>query len=72
MRLLAAASAGHVLFELDSPAIESTMNVYVNGEERMSGWHLDSEDNMLIFDESIPEAGDHVRLIYSGPADCDE
>jgi len=71
MSMLAAASVQQAAFGLDAPAAESTIKVYVDGDQRTSGWHYNENDNMVIFDTDIPEENDTVRVTYSGLAECD-
>ena len=69
--MLAAASVQVEAYELGATAAPSTIKVYVNGTERLSGWHYDSDDNTVVFDEGIPEEGDNVRVTYGGVTSCD-
>ena len=71
MAMLAAASVQQAAFELGAPAAESTIKVWVDGEERESGWHFNENDNMVIFDTDIPEENDRVRITYGGIAECE-
>jgi hypothetical protein len=71
LSMLAAASVQQAAFELDSPAAESTIKVYLDGDERTSGWHFDEGDNVVIFDTDIPEEGQNIRITYGGIADCE-
>ena len=71
MSMLAAASVQQAAFELGAPAAETTIKVYVDGTERESGWHFDEGDNMVIFDEDVPEENDRIRITYGGLAECE-
>lgn len=71
LSMLAAASVQMEAYELGATAAPSTIKVYVNGTERLSGWHYDSDDNTVVFDEGIPEEGDNVRVTYGGVTSCD-
>jgi len=71
LSMLAAASVQRDTFELDATAFASTVRVYVNGSERLSGWYFDEDDNTVVFEESIPGEGDEVRVIYGGVGFCD-
>lgn len=71
MSMLAAASVQQAAFELGAPAAESTIKVWVDGEERESGWHYDEGDNMVIFDSDVPEENDRIRITYGGLAECE-
>ncbi|MEC8192458.1 MAG: choice-of-anchor D domain-containing protein [Myxococcota bacterium] len=71
LSMLAAASVQMEAYELGATAAPSTIQVFVNGTERNSGWHYDADDNTVVFDEGIPTEGDHVRVTYGGVASCD-
>ena len=59
-------------FEFSEFVDETTLLVYVDGEERTSGWSYDSVDNALVFsDESAPGAGSIVEARYRTLPDCD-
>jgi hypothetical protein len=68
---LAAASVQVAAFELAATPAPSTIHVYVNGVERLTGWHYDEADNTVFFDEGIPDEGDTVRVTYGGFTVCD-
>jgi hypothetical protein len=71
LSMLAAASVQMAAYELAETAVESTIHVYVNGTEHLTGWHFDAADNTVIFDEGVPSEGDLVRVTYGGVTDCD-
>jgi hypothetical protein len=71
LSMLAAASVQVAAFELDATAAPTTIHVYVNETERLTGWHYDEPDNTVVFDEGIPEEGDTVRVTYGGLTVCD-
>ncbi len=71
LSMLAAASVQMAAYELGATAAEASIRVYVNGTERLTGWHYDSTDNTVVFDEGVPEEGDNVRVTYGGVANCD-
>jgi len=71
LSMLAAASVQMAAFELDATPAPTTIHVYVNGTERLSGWHYDAGDNTVVFDEGVPEEGDTVRVTYGGLTVCD-
>ena len=71
LAMLAAASVQVAAFELDATPAPSTIHVYVNGTERLTGWHFDAPDNTVLFDEGIPVEGDTVRVTYAGLTVCD-
>ena len=47
---------------VDRDSRSSTIRVWVNGTERLTGWHYDEDDNTVVFDEGIPEDNDVVRI----------
>ena len=71
LSMLAAASVQMAAYELAETAVESSIHVYVNGTEHLTGWHFDVADNTVIFDEGVPSEGDIVRVTYAGVTDCD-
>jgi hypothetical protein len=71
LSMLAAASVQVAAFELAATPAPSTIHVYVNGVERLTGWHYDEADNTVFFDEGIPDEGDTVRVTYGGFTVCD-
>jgi hypothetical protein len=68
---LAAASVQMAAFELSATPAPSTIRVWVNGTERLTGWRFDADDNTVIFDDGIPEDDDVVRVTYGGVTICD-
>ncbi len=71
LAMLAAASVQMAAFELSATPAPSSIRVWVNGTERLSGWHYDEDDNTVVFDEGIPEDDDVVRVTYGGISVCD-
>jgi len=71
LSMLAAASVQMAAYELGATPAESSIHVYVNGTERLTGWHYDGDDNTVVFDEGVPEEGDNVRVTYGGLTSCD-
>jgi len=71
LSMLAEASVQRDTFELDAMGFASTVQVYVNGSERFSGWYFDEDDNAVVFEESIPAEGDVVRVTYGSVGTCD-
>ena len=71
LAMLAAASVQMAAFELTATPAPSTIRVWVNGTERLTGWHYDEDDNTVVFDEGIPEDNDVVRINYGGMTVCD-
>ena len=58
-------------FELSLEAIESTLIVYVNGVQQLSGWYFDANTNSVIFDAAyVPQDGDVVQINYGYYGAC--
>jgi hypothetical protein len=68
---LASASISIDTFELSQEAAESTIEVYVNGSKRNSGWSYDQNTNEVIFSSNIPSEGDTVEITYNPLVNCD-
>ena len=68
---LAAASINQDTFELDNTPYEPSIEVFVNGSPRTSGWTYDATQNAVVFDDPVPEGGDTVLITYGGSVDCD-
>jgi hypothetical protein len=71
LQVLAEASVILDSYPLDNPAVEGSIEVYINGNAVTSGWHYDSTLNSVVFDSTPPEEGDHVRIVYSAMSQCD-
>jgi len=71
LQLLAEASVIMDSYPLDNPAVDGSIEVYVNGTEVPSGWHYDESLNSVVFDSNPPEEGDHIRIVYSAVSQCD-
>ena len=56
---------------LDNPAIESTIEVTVNGTINTSDWYFDVDMNAVVFETNIPVEGDHIDIKYGELAICD-
>lgn len=54
-------------FELEEEdPIESTIKVFINGQEVTEGWQYDSNDNVIRFDYShVPEPGQTISIEYA-------
>jgi len=54
-------------FELTEPdPMENTIEVYVNGQQALTGWSYDSTENWIEFDSgSEPEPGDTIEIKYA-------
>jgi len=58
-------------FELTELAIESTIEVYVNGVQQMTGWTYDVNDNSVDFDPLyVPADGDIIEIDYGYYGAC--
>jgi hypothetical protein len=55
------------VFALDKPdPIENTIEVYINGQQLLSGWSYEPGDNWVRFDPgSIPSGGQTVKIEYA-------
>ena len=55
------------VFSLDKPdPIEDTIEVYINGQQLLSGWSYIPSDNWVQFDaDSIPSGGQTVKIEYA-------
>ena len=71
LSMLAAASVQQSAFELTASPVVDSVRVYVNGNERLSGWYYDGPTNTVFFEEGIPDEGDIIRITYGGLAVCD-
>ena len=56
---------------LDNPAIESTIEVAVNGIPNINDWYFDMDMNAVVFETNIPVEGDHIDIKYGELASCD-
>ena len=71
LQLLAEASVIMDSYPLDNPAVNGSIEVYVNGTLVTTGWHFDQSLNSVIFDTNPPEEGDRIRIVYSASSQCD-
>ena len=69
LELLAEASVSQRRFELELPAIESSIAVEVNGTDR-SDWNYDAAANAVIILGSAPTSGDRVAIDYLSEEAC--
>ena len=56
---------------LDNPAIESTIEVTVNGIPNTNDWYFDVDMNAVVFETNIPVEGDLIDIKYGELAICD-
>jgi hypothetical protein len=71
LSMLAAASIQQAAYELSATPDPGSINVFVDGNERLTGWFFDGPTNTVQFEEGIPEEGSHVRITYGGLTICD-
>jgi hypothetical protein len=71
LSMLAAASVQQSAFELSATPVVDSVRVFVNGNERLSGWFFDGPTNTVYFESGIPDEGDRIRITYGGLAVCD-
>ncbi len=78
LALLAEASVISDAYPLEYPAIDSTIEVYVNGYLVDPGlapntiWTYDETLNSVVFENSPPGEGDTIRIVYSQISFCEE
>ena len=59
--------------ELSHPAVEASIEVFVDGTPLTSGWTFNDAENSIIFDGSaIPEVNQIIRVEYIILAECEE
>ena len=56
---------------LDNPAIESTIEVTVNGIPNTNNLYFDVDMNAVVFETNIPVEGDKIDVKYGELAICD-
>ncbi|MCB9743607.1 MAG: choice-of-anchor D domain-containing protein [Alphaproteobacteria bacterium] len=71
MSALAEASVDQDTFELTATPIDYTIEVFVNGAQRSSGWSYDPGSNSVVFNANVPQGGDSIRITYAGAVGCD-
>lgn len=72
LQLLAQASVIADKYDLDYPAVESTIQVFVNGYAVSSNWYYDTAQQAVFFDSDYaPQEGDNIRVTYATPASCE-
>jgi len=72
LELLAEASVIQNTYELSNTAIESTIEVLVNGGVvDPSSYSYDASSNSVVFNSDAPEEGDRITINYAAPATCD-
>ena len=69
--LAAAATALNTTFELDKAPLEETIEVQVDGNAQLVGWHYDEYSNAVIFDSTYaPLSGQLVEISYGYYGAC--
>jgi hypothetical protein len=71
LQLIAEASVIADKYDLDQPAVESTVEVYVNGYFVQGNWYYDSSQQAVFFDSNPPGEGDSIEIHYSAIAECE-
>lgn len=64
VELLVDTTVQYDTFELSSFPLVDTLEVFVNGDARSSGWSYNSRGNAIVFTEGIPVTGDKVEVFY--------
>ena len=71
MALIAEASVIVDRYDLDQPAVESTIEVTVNGSAVEGTWYYDAEQQAVIFADQPPGENDITNITYAALAECD-
>ena len=71
LALLAEASVISDRYDLDQPAVESTIEVYINGYLVQGNWYYDDVQQAVIFDTNPPGEGDSIEIVYAALAECE-
>ena len=71
MALIAEASVIVDRYDLDQPAVESTIEVMVNGQTVEGNWYYDAEQQAVIFNDQPPGENDITNITYAALAECD-
>lgn len=71
LALLAEASVIPDKYDLDQPAVASTVEVYINGYFVQGNWHYDEAQQAVFFDSNPPGEGDSIEIHYAGMAECE-
>ncbi len=72
LQLLAEASVITDRYNLDQPAVESSIEVYINGYFVQGNWHYDEAQQAVFFDSNPPGEGDTIEIRYSVLAECEQ
>lgn len=68
--LAAASLEGLMDFELGATPDASTIEVWVNGSQWLTGWHYDAATNSIVFDDDLEE-GATIGVEYGELVECD-
>ena len=71
LQLIAEASVVADKYDLDQPAVESTIEVYINGYLVQGNWHYDEAQQAVVFDSNPPGEGDMTEIHYAAMAECE-
>ena len=71
LQLLAEASVIPDRYDLDQAAVESTIEVYINGYLVQGNWHYDEVGQAVVFDANPPGEGDSIEIVYAALAECE-
>ena len=71
LQLLAEASVIPDRYDLDQAAVESTIEVYINGYFVQGNWHYDEAAQAVVFDSNPPGEGDSIEIVYAALAECE-
>ncbi len=71
LQLIAEASVIADKYDLDQPAVESSIEVYINGYFVQGNWYYDEAQQAVFFDSNPPGEGDTIEIRYSVLAECE-
>ena len=71
LALLAEASVIPDRYNLDQPAVASTIEVYINGYLVQNNWYYDDAQQAVVFDSNPPGEGDSIEIVYAALAECE-
>ncbi len=71
LQLIAQASVIADKYDLDQPAVASTVEVYINGYLVQGNWYYDEAQQAVVFDSNPPGEGDSIEITYAALAECE-
>ena len=71
LALLAEASVIPDRYNLDNPAVEATIEVYINGYLVQGNWVYDETEQAVVFESNPPGEGDSIEIVYAALAECE-